>query len=108
MNPFNGFAQVALDGSGNGQIRIAPVGRNWVVQYLAVKVSSTVKESAAVVCKNLIGDPYVVDGTTRGSSGDTSDTQHVVRSGDCLWVVWSNGDAGATATVTFSGLEEIL
>lgn len=108
MNPFTAFAQVTLDGSGSGSVRLAPVGRNWRITSLSVNVSTNVAEAECTVCANQIGPLYIVDGTTRGSTGDTSDTVHIVRSGYCLWVTWSGGDPGSQATVTIAGDEEIL
>lgn len=102
---FRRSGQVTLDGSGYGAIRIAPAGRDWVIQYIAVNVSTTVQESTCVVCADQIGDFYIVDSTRTGSSGDTTDTVHKVQDGHCLYIVWSGGDAGAIATVVYSGDE---
>ena len=96
---------VVLDGSGNGAVRLAPSGRDWTVRYIAVNVSTAVLEATAVVCQDQIGDAYIVDTSRTGSSGDTSDTVHDVKDGFCLYVVWSGGDPGAIATVSYSGEE---
>lgn len=104
-NRFRYSKQVVLDGSGNGSIRLAPSGRDWTLEYIAVNVSSNVLEASCVVCQDQIGDSYITDTSRTGSSGDTSDTVHNVRDGYCLYVVWSGGDAGATATVVYSGIE---
>lgn len=102
---FRYAAQVTLDGSGTGSIRIAPSAADWVISGMSVNVSTTVNESKVLICADQPGDAYIVDSSRTGSSGDTTDTVFNVPDGHCLWVIWQDGDAGATATVNYYGTE---
>ncbi len=100
---LNVSAQVVLDGSGNGAIRVGPTGEQWHVTRIMVRATSHIREATATIYQTNIGDMYQRDITYTGSTGDTSDTQYDITDGDALWVAWAGGDAGATATVTLSG-----
>lgn len=100
---LNYSAQVTLDGSGYGTIRVGPTGEQWYITRTMVRASTHVREAVCTIYQTNIGANFQRDITYTGSSGDTSDTQHHITDGDALWIEWSNGDAGATATVTFSG-----
>lgn len=103
---MNRSAQVTLNGSGYGAVRLAPTGgKQWRIDYLTVRTSSNVKEATATIYDNQIGPGYVRDSSITGSTGDTTDTVINVLDGYAIWVEWQNGDAGATATVTYSGEE---
>src|SRR6185312_12509245 len=106
---FNGRANVILDGLGYGFVRIAPSTESWLLNRITVNASGPggvgvrVKESTCNVYRMQIGPTYLVDSTFTGSSGDTSDTTHDLRPGDCLFIEWTNGDAGALAVLTYGG-----
>lgn len=111
--PLNESRSVTLDGSGNGTLPMRPYGGGeiWLPTIASVKVATNTKEAN---CKIYIGpsatDPYFVDGTLSGSTGDSTDrvTGYSVDShGHTLWAVWAGGDAGATATLRVNGTETI-
>ena len=102
--PLFSQGTTTLDGSGNGTVVLRPSGETWNVSALTVNVSTRVLESAARVYKNYVGDNYLVDSTISGSTGDTSDTVHDLRDGESLIIVWSGGDAGATANAVARGI----
>lgn len=102
----NGTLNTRLDGSGNGTIRVSFPGRNTRLNRLTVATSPATREVLCRVYSNFVGDPYMVDTTYTGGTGDTSDTVHVLPDGDCIYVVWEGGDIGATATVTYSGTQD--
>lgn len=99
----NGTLSTRLDGQGNGSIRIAFPGRYTRLTRLTVAASPSSGEVLCRVYKDFIGDPYLVDTTYTGGTGDTSDTVNIIPDGNCLFVVWEGGTANATATVTYSG-----
>lgn len=110
--PLNENGSVTLDGSGNGTLKMVPWGGavTWLPSTVSVKASSNTAEAQ---CRIYIGpsaaDPYFVDGTLSGSTGDSTDTVNgyqVDTHGNALWAVWSGGDAGATATMTVNGKEQ--
>lgn len=110
---LNENADTALDGSGNGTLRMRPPGgsETWYPATVSVKCSSAAAEAQ---CRIYIGpsasDPYFVDGTLSGSTGDSTDRvkgQQVDSHGSYLWAVWSGGDAGAIATMIVSGHREV-
>lgn len=100
---LNVSSQVVLDGSGNGRIRIGPLGEMWYITRNMVRTTTRNNEAVCTVYQTNVGDDYQRDITYTGSTGDTSDTEFTVTDGDALWFVWVGGDPGATATVTISG-----
>ena len=99
-------ASVVLDGTGYGAVRIAPSGgKQWAIKYMSVSVSTATSEAKCTIYENQIATGKVIDVTITGSSGDTTDTAIQVFDGYALWIEWQHGDAGATATVTWSGEE---
>lgn len=110
--PLNENDSVTLDGSGNGTLQMKPWGGSvtWKPSSVSVKASSNVVEAAARI---YIGpsptDPYFVDGTLSGSTGDSSGRVagfSIDTHGNTLWVVWAGGDAGAVATAQVNGTTE--
>ena len=105
---FNDQGSVTLDGSGNGTVRLAPVGTDWYVDRITVKCSSRVLESICRVYQGQIQDAYFVVGTLSGSTGDTTTSDNLlVTDGTALWVVWSGGDVGAIASVNIFGRQAV-
>lgn len=111
--PMNESASVTLDGSGNGTLKMVPLGGSvtWLPASVSVKASSSTREAA---CRIYIGpsatDQYFVDGTLSGSTGDSTDRvsgYQVDTHGRTLWAVWSGGDAGATGTMQVNGTEQL-
>lgn len=100
---LNYSAQVTLNGSGYGAIRIGPAGEQWWISRTMVRASTRVKEATTTIYQTNIGANFQRDITYTGSTGDTSDTNFHLTDGDCLWVEWVGGDPGAIATVTVSG-----
>lgn len=100
---LNFSAQVTLNGSGYGAIRIGPTGEQWFITRTMVRATTHVLEAICTIYQTNIGATFQRDITYTGSTGDTSDTEFHVTDGDALWVEWSGGDAGAVATVTISG-----
>lgn len=106
------FAQVVLDGSGNGTAKVGPLSarEKWTPALIAVAATSNTKEAT---CKIYAGaapqQPYFIDATYAGSSGDSTGrgAAKTVEVGQYVWAVWTGGDAGATATVTVNGTKEI-
>lgn len=92
-----------LDTNGNGSVRIAATGQKVQITSTRVTVSTSTNEAIATIYKNAIGQQYEIEGSLSGSTGDTSDTTFYLNDGDSLYVVWTGGDAGATATAIVSG-----
>lgn len=102
---------VTLDGSGNGTVQLTPDGptEHWAIAVAAVKISTNVAEA---ICRVYVGpsatDPYFVDASFGGSTGDNTDRvagYDIFRSGPhpSVFAVWAGGDAGAIATLTLTG-----
>lgn len=111
--PLTENVSVTFDGSGNGTLKMVPRGgaETWLPTIASVKASSNTKEAS---CKIYIGpsatDPYFVDGTLSGSTGDSTDRvtgYQIDTHGNTLWAVWAGGDAGATGTMQVNGTETI-
>lgn len=105
--PLNTFKQVVLDGSGNGGTSIGPTsqGEIWEAGFTAaVKCTSNIKEAACLIyCGDQAADTMFNDGTTWGSTGDSSTNTAQLVTGQQVFAVWTGGDPGATATLSVSG-----
>lgn len=101
------FVSATLDGSGNATVSFQAVGQNVMVTRVAVRCTTAVNEAIAYVYKGQIGDPYLIEGSLAASTGDSSDTITPLADGEKIYIVWTGGDAGATATATVSGNAEI-
>jgi hypothetical protein len=110
--PLDENGQVTLDGSGNGKLRLRPHGgqETWLPYSVSVKCSTNASEA---LCRVYIGpsatDPYFVDETVTGSTGDSSGRvadYTVDAHGSYLWAVWTGGDPGATGTMRVAGIRQ--
>lgn len=97
-------ANVVLDGSGYGEVRIAPTTEPWEIRNTSVVVSDRTSEARLRVYVGQIGDIYQMDVTYSGSSGDSSDTVYNLNEGEAIYFVWDGGTPGATASVRIRGV----
>lgn len=98
---------VTLNGSGNGQVRFQATDKKLEINNLSVLVSSATNESIATVYKNNVGSQYRLSGSYAGSTGDSNNDTVYLNQGESLYVVWTGGDPGATATATISGFASV-
>lgn len=104
---------VVLDGSGNGQIRMAPTDKKWSITNYAVKCTLLpgetfpVSEAQCNVYIGSVSDVNRIEGTFSGSSGDQSDTRVDLEQGHGIFFVWTGGDAGTTATAKIIGYQSV-
>jgi hypothetical protein len=94
---------VTLDGTGRGAVSFQATGSNLRITNISVRATSADNQAVATVYKGQIGDPYRLSGTNSGSTGDSISTPIDLFDGETVYVVWTGGDVGATATATFSG-----
>lgn len=92
-----------LDGNGNGTISFQPNGATVNITRLYVQVSTSVKQASVTLYKGNVTSSNGIGTIVSGSTGGLATGQIYVQDGQTLYVVWSGGDAGATATATFSG-----
>lgn len=101
--PLDQFASVVLDANGNGMASLGPtrVKEHWQPISVYVSVSTNVKEATATLSIGTTPQTSSNQATTAlGSSGDTCGTPGAdLPQGYKLFVQWSGGDAGATATM---------
>lgn len=97
--------QVTLNAAGDGQIEITARG-DYLVNHASVRVLPLAGADFSVLIPTAITyvNGTLLEGSETGNL-DTSDTQHLLVSGDTLTVVWTGGDAGASATYTVRGVE---
>jgi hypothetical protein len=104
-------ASVVLDGSGNGTVQVGPRGTNevWQPQSAAVSAATNTSEAQCrIYAGNTISAGSLVDGTTFGSSGDsTTNFASQVWLGQSIWAQWTGGDPGATATLVVTGTRQV-
>lgn len=112
--PLYESASVTLDGSGNGSVRLGPVGPRELWQPTTARVSAS-SNTAEASCKVYAGpaaqQQYYVDGTLSGSTGDSTDaiSGYVIgrTQSAFVWAVWAGGDAGANATLIVAGTKSV-
>lgn len=119
VGPTNGSGGVVYTGSiagqgGGGQIQDGPAspGELWRPSLVSVSCSATVTTGtcqANIYAGAGIGQGTFVDGTFSGDTGDTSDAigGRVLQPGQSVFVVWSGGVPGSTATAVISGQREV-
>ncbi|MFE9102952.1 hypothetical protein [Actinomadura geliboluensis] len=101
-------AQAVLDASGNGSVRLGPQrhGIRWIIRRITVQTSTDTLVPQARVYRGGIGDASFISGTFVGSFDSDDGLEEQLDNGEYLTVAWTGGDAGATATATWSGDEE--
>lgn len=95
--------QIVLDSNGAGTVQFQPNGSHINVTRLYVQVATTVKQASVTLYKGSVSPANAIGTIVSGSTGGLATGQIYVQDGQILYVVWSGGDAGATATATFSG-----
>jgi hypothetical protein len=93
-----------LDGSGNGTVTFQPNGSSARITNLFVKVSTTTAQATCTIYKGQIADGNAINTTNSGSTGSAASGAIDLTDGEVLYVRWTGGDAGATATATFTGI----
>ena len=104
--PLNVKAYATLSGSGAGVASTGPLspGEVWSNLTVSVGVATNVAEATCRIYAGAAATPgYFADGTTWGSTGDSTTNVGPVRVGGNVFAVWSGGDADAKATMTISG-----
>lgn len=108
--PFTYTAAVTLDGSGAGTASTGPSfpRESWEVSVASVVVATNTNEAQCKVSQGATAGQTFVDGTTWGSTGDsTSNFSAPVYLGSRVFAAWTGGDAGALATLTVTGTRRI-
>jgi hypothetical protein len=100
---------VVLDSNGNGTIALGPTGFGgvWTQVVASVRVATNTAEATCLVTVGPENSPqYFADGTTWGSTGDsTSNIQPSIPTGQSVYANWAGGDPGATAYLNLTGLD---
>lgn len=108
---LNVTASCTLDSEGNGTVQIGPNGTNevWAPATASVNASSNNSEATCkIYAGNYLGQGAFIDGTTWGSTGDsTSNFSAKVYTGQFVWAQWTGGDPGATATLVITGNRQV-
>jgi hypothetical protein len=97
------YASAVIDASGYAAVSFQATDKKLEINNLSVVVSTHVKEALATVYKGQIGALYRISGSYAGSSGDSNSDTIYLNQGETIYVVWTGGDVGATATATISG-----
>lgn len=103
--PLNESVSVALDGSGNGTVRLGPsnASQQWVPSNLACSVTSNTSEPIFVAYNGSVSNANRIGGTYTGSNDNTDVNGVTLYPGSVVTGVWTNGDPGATATMSLQG-----
>lgn len=109
--PLSMSTTTILDDTGSGTASLGPTGFGvtWSQITVSVHCATNVSEATCRVYAGPQATPnYFADGTTWGSTGDSSDNMPpVLPVGQAIWAVWSGGDAGTTAYLTITGTQTV-
>lgn len=97
------YQTVVLDGGGYGAVAFQANGANIRLSNITFAVSSVALQSQCVIYKGQIATGNRVFNSNSGSTGGNAQGNVDLFDGEFCYVVWSGGDAGATATATFTG-----
>lgn len=106
--PLRDSRVVTLNGSGEGSVTFGPSRPNtrWIINRYSVRVSSNTAEPTAIVYRGTINPGSQISGTYSGSNDTDSEvSDNPLFPGEFYTCHWTGGDAGATATISFSGEE---
>jgi hypothetical protein len=108
--PLNVKAYTILDGNGNGTASTGPLspGEQWTGVTASVSVATNTSEATCRIYAGAAATPgYFADGTTWGSTGDSTSNIPAVKVGGNVWAVWTGGDPGAKATLAVTGTKSV-
>lgn len=96
-----------LDGGGGGQVAFAidNSNRRWSIDSVGTQTNqapNTAPVPRATTYKNITG-PQGFEGGTNSGNFDASSGRTDLYEGDVLYVVWTGGIPGTTATATING-----
>ncbi len=107
-SPFGPVSSsTVLDNSGSAALRYANPGNHSVITNMSIRASTAINEAQVNVYRNNIGSLYRLSGSYAGSTGDNNTDPIDLPDGDCVFVVWTGGDVGATVTLTVSGTQDV-
>lgn len=101
FGPIN--LDVTLDGSGNGQVQFQATGDNIRLSNIFFKVSSSTNQAVCTIYKGQVATGRAILISNSGSTGGNAKGNVDLFDGETVFVRWTGGDAGSTATATFSG-----
>jgi hypothetical protein len=110
---LNESITITLNASGNGTAKLGPLSQRSIWRPTNVHVSANANPTNDALCKIYCGDLPIQqnyrDGTVSGSSGDSSDRVNasIIKCGQYVYAVWSNGDPNVAATLTVTGIKEV-
>jgi hypothetical protein len=103
-------AYAVLDGSGNGTASTGPLspGEQWSGLTASVSVATNAAEATCRIYGGAAATPgYFADGTTWGSTGDSTTNLGTVQVGGNVFATWTGGDPGARATLAVTGTKMV-
>lgn len=107
--PLRDSRTTTLDGSGNGIVSFGPgrPGTYWTIRTASVKVSSNTNESTASLYRGTVNPGSLISATYSGSQDtDSNINDNPLFPGEVYTCQWIGGDPGATAIISFTGIEE--
>lgn len=108
----DGTAQVTLDGTGSGTVRVGPThwGTTWYP--VSADIATTTGPNDVSTCAfflGVIGTATQIGGQSYQGGGDTmSWSSRPVQFGEQVYAVWSGGNPGDLATLRVTGDEDVL
>lgn len=95
---------VTLDGTGAGTVVFQATGQNLIITNIYGSVATQTLQAKATVSKGQVGAQWSLVNSNSGSTGFNANGTISLLDGETIYVAWTGGDAGATATATFTGV----
>lgn len=98
---------IAADGVGTVTFGPTRPNTQWTIRTANVKVSSNTNEPTATIYRGSVNAGSQISATYSGSQDtDSSINDNPLFPGEFYTCQWVGGDVGATATISFTGIEE--
>lgn len=97
------YQNVVLDELGNGGISFQAVGSNVRLTNIFFRVETSIRQAVCTIYKGHVADGNRIYISNSGSTGASAVGNVDLFDGETCYVVWTGGDAGATATATITG-----
>jgi hypothetical protein len=97
------YQSVVLDGTGAGTVTFQATGSNIRLTNVTFFVGTSTKQAQVAIYKGQVAPGNRIFNSNSGSTGASATGNVDLFDGETCFVVWTGGDAGATATATFVG-----
>lgn len=97
------YQSVTLDGTGSGTVFFQAQGSAIRISNIFFKVATSTEQAQCFIYKGQVAEGNIIFNSNSGSTGGNAKGNVDLFDGETVFVRWTGGDPGATATATFTG-----